>query len=81
MESQFTVEEKRKWLLKKHLKDHCFAYILDVVLTMVFAFLLLSLCKAESIMLGMVISFVWAMGRVIWQIYYYKKEYVDINVK
>ena len=28
MESNFSVEEKRKFMLKKHIKDHLFEYIL-----------------------------------------------------
>ncbi len=81
MDSQFTVTEKRKWLLKKHMKDHAFEYILDIVITMAFAFLLLKLCKAEDILLGMLLSFAWASGRIVQQIHYYKKEYVNMNVK
>ncbi len=29
----------------------------------------------------MLLSFAWALGRVMQQIYYYKKEYVNIDVK
>ncbi len=81
MESQFTVQEKRRWLLKKHIKDHAFEYILDIILTMLFAYLLLKWCKAEDIMLGMVLSFAWGFGRVLQQILYYKKEHINVDIK
>lgn len=81
MESQFTAQEKRKWLFKKHLKDHAFEYVLDIVLTMVFAYLLLKLCKAENIVLGIFLAFAWSLGRSIRQIHWYKKDYLDMIVK
>ncbi len=81
MESIFTVSEKRKWMLKKHLKDHAFEYVLDIVLSILYSFILLKLCKAENMVLGVAVAFVWSLGRVVWQIYCYKKEYVDIDIK
>ena len=81
MESKFTVEEKRKWLLKKHIKDHAFEYVLDIVLTMLYTYILLKWCKAEDVILGMIIAFAWGLCCVIRKIQCYKKEYVNIHVK
>ncbi len=81
MSEQFSVEEKRKWMLKKHIKDHAFEYLLDIVLTMVFAFVILTLCKAENVWLGLVIAFLWSVVSVIKQICSYKREYINLNIK
>ncbi len=80
MEDQFTTEEKRKWQLKKHLKENAFAYLLDILSSMLFAYLLLKLCRAEEIAFGLLLSFAWALGRVIQQIHHCKKDYIDRDI-
>lgn len=77
MKPAFTAAEKKKWRLQKHLKDHGFEYVLDMVLTMLFAYILLKLCRAEYILPGMALSFAWALGRAVQQVCQYKKDYVD----
>lgn len=81
MKSSFTVEEKRKWLLKKHLKDHGFEYVVDILVPMLFAFILLKICKSEDIALGIIVSFVLGILKVMTQIRYYKKDYLNVDVK
>ncbi len=81
MSSRFTTEEKRRWLLKKHIKNHLFEYALDLIGPVVIAVLLLYICKAEDILLGAVLAFFFALGRVVYDIVHYKKEYVDLSIK
>lgn len=78
---KFTNEEKRKFLLKKHLKDHLFEYILDIILPLIFTMVLLLLCKAEKFSYGIIISLSFSIGKVIYNIYHYKKDYLDIDIK
>lgn len=79
--SHFTVEERKRYLIKKHIKDHLFEYILDFIGPMILTWMILRLCKAQEIGYGMLLSFVYSLGRVLYNIYYYKKEYVDVDVK
>ncbi len=81
MESKFTTEEKRNWLLKKHIKNHLFEYVLDLIGPVICAVILLYVCGAEDILLGAVLAFFFALGRVIYDIVHYKKEYVDMSIK
>ncbi len=81
METGFTVKEKRQWMLKKHIKDHALEYIFEILGTMIYTFILLKVCKAEYVLWGVVLSFAWSLGRVISQIRYYKKEYIDMDIK
>ncbi|MCC8183104.1 MAG: hypothetical protein LIO45_09110 [Clostridiales bacterium] len=81
MNQPFTTEEKRRFRLTKHLKDHLFEYVLDVIGPMVFAAVLLYLCEAERIVYGLLLALAWGVGRVVYHLYHYKKEYIDIDVK
>ncbi len=81
MENKFTLEERRRSLLKRHIKEHLFEYVLDVVGTVVCAVILLKICKAEEIFFGGVLAFVYALGKVVYQIVHYKKEWIDVDIK
>ncbi|MCD7917510.1 MAG: hypothetical protein LUF84_03480 [Clostridiales bacterium] len=80
MNQSFTTEEKRRFRLKKHLKDHLFEYVLDILGPMAFAAVLLYLCEAERFAYGILLGLAWGVGRVAYRLYHYKKEYIDINV-
>ncbi|HBA37947.1 MAG TPA: hypothetical protein DCY94_04430 [Firmicutes bacterium] len=77
----FTVEEKRKFMFKKHLKYHTFEYILDIIMPSILTLILLYICKAEKILYGIIVSLVYSIGKVLYSIYHYKKEYIDIDIK
>ena len=51
MESNFDKEEKRKYLLIKHVKNHLFEYVLDFIGPIVLTAFILYLCKAEEYMI------------------------------
>lgn len=77
----FNKEEKRNYMLKKHLKDHLFEYILDFIGPMVLTIILLYFCKAEEFLYGILLSFFYSLGKTIYNIYHYRKEYIDIDIK
>ena len=77
----FTVEEKKKFMFKKHLNDHLFAYVYDFVGPLVLTVLLLYLCKAEEFWYGIILSLFYSLGKTVYNIYHYKKEYIDIDIK
>lgn len=78
--TKFNKQEKKKYLLKKHLKDHLFEYILDFIGPMVLTLIILYLCKAQEIIYGVVFSFFYSLIKTIYNIYHYKKDYID-NLK
>ncbi len=80
MSSQFTTDEKRRWRLKKHLRNHLFEYVLDLILPVVFVVLILYICKAEYILRGAVLTFFLRLCSVISDIVHYKKEYIDLDL-
>ena len=81
MDSKFTYKEKRKFMLKKHIQNHWFEYALDVVGPLIFTVILLYVCKAEHIIYGIIISLVYSIIKLAYNLYHYKKEFIDINIK
>lgn len=81
MGSAFTEAEKRKFMQKKHLKDHLFEYILDFIGPILFTMLLLYFCKAEEPLFGIILSVAYSTGKTVYNIRSYKKKYIDIDKK
>lgn len=81
MNSNFSVEEKRKFMFKKHLKDHLLEYIFDFIGPVLLTILILYLCKAERFIYGIIVSIAYSTGKTVYNIYHYKKEYIDVDVK
>ena len=81
MNSNFSKEEKRKSMLKKHIKDHIFEYILDIIGPMLLTILVLHLCKAQDYIYGIILSLAYSFGKVLYNIHYYKKEYINVDIK
>lgn len=81
MNGNFSKEEKRKFMLKKHIKDHLFEYILDIIGPMLLTILVLHLCKAQDYIYGIILSFAYSLGKVLYNIHYYKKEHINIDIK
>lgn len=81
MSNSFSKEEKRKYLFKKHMKDHLFEYVLDFIGPILLTILLLYLCKAEEFVYGIIVSIAYSTGKTIYNIYHYKKDYVDTDIK
>lgn len=81
MSENFSKEEKRKYMFKKHIKNHLFEYILDFVGPILLTILLLYLCKAENFIYGIVLSIACSFGKLLYNLHYYKKEYIDVDIK
>lgn len=81
MESNFSKGEKRKYMLKKHIKNHLLEYILDFIGPILLTALILYICKAEKYIYGIVLSAAYSLGSIIYNLHHYKKEYIDIDIK
>ena len=77
MGDSFSKEEKRKHMLKKHIKNHLFEYVLDFIGQILITILLLYMCKAEEFLYGIIVSVVYSTGKTIYKKKKKKKEYVD----
>lgn len=81
MSNSFSKEEKRKYMFRKHIKNHLFEYILDFIRPILLTALILYLCKAENYIYGIVLSVAYSFGSLVYNLYHYKKEYTDIDIK
>lgn len=77
----FTKEESRKYMFKKHLRNHAFEYILDIIGPVLLTLILLHLCKAENYFYGILVACIYALTKTAYNIYHYKKEYIDVDIK
>lgn len=78
MNSKFTREEKQKFKLRKHIKDHLFEYILDVVgIVLVTLLVLYLLNREDKFIFGIAASLVYGIIKTIYKIYSYKKDYLN----
>lgn len=81
MECNFNKEEKRKYMFKKHIKNHLFEYVLDFIGPILLTTFILYLCKAENYIYGIILSVAYSFGGLFYNLYHYKKEYIDIDIK
>lgn len=81
MQSSFSQKEKRNYMFKKHLKNHLFEYVLDFIGPILLTVLLLYLCKAENIAPSILFAIAYSFGKILYNLHYYKKEYIDIDIK
>lgn len=79
MNQHFTVEEKRKFRFQKHIKNHLFEYILDLIGPVLLTLLILYLCGAERYLYGIALSAAYSAGRLAYRLRCYKKEYIDLE--
>lgn len=80
MNSKFTQEEKRKWLLKKHIKDHIFEYVFDFIEPIILTMFILYLCEVEQFLYGIILSVAYSLIKIFYHLYHYKKEYIDVDI-
>ncbi len=74
--SSFTPQEKRKFKLTKFIKDHWFEWLVESACTCLFVWLLLKACGAVKIPLGMVLTLVYCLFKVLYEIGCYAKDYL-----
>lgn len=79
MESNFSKKEKRNYMFKKHIKNHIFEYILDFIGPILLTIFMLYICKAENYIYGIIVSIAYSFGSIGYNLYHYRKEYIDIK--
>ena len=67
--------------LRNIFKDHLFEYIADFIGQMLFTILIMYICKAEDFLRGIIVSTAYYFTKLIYNLYHYKKEYINVNIK
>lgn len=81
MDSSFNKEERRKYMFRKHIRNHLFEYILDFIGPVVLTAFVLYMCNAEKYIYGIVLAIAYSAGKTVYNLYHYKKEYTNIDIR
>lgn len=81
MSNKFSIEEKRQFMFKKHIKEHLFEYISDFIGQILLTILIMYICKAEDFLSGIIVSTAYFLSKLIYNLYHYKKEHINVNIK
>ena len=68
-------------MFRKHIKNHLLEYAFDLIGPVLLTAFLLYLCKAEEFLYGIALSVAYSVGKLLYNLYHYKKEYIDIDIK
>lgn len=78
---KFSKKEKQNYMFKKHIQNHLFEYILDFVGPILLTALILYICKTQEFIYGIILSIFYSLGKLVYNLYHYKKEYINIDIK
>ena len=79
--SDFTREEKRSFRRKKFIKDHAFEWVVDTVLTLLLILLVLWLSETKTYTVGIISTIIYNLAKVLYQIKWFEKDYLDREEK
>ena len=68
----FTPRERKRYLLKKHLKGHLFEYVLELVFAVLLALLIVYLSHGTNYWAGVLPAAVYSVGRSLYEIRSYQ---------
>lgn len=71
-------EEMEEWGMtswKEYIREHLFEIYADFIGPILLTALLLYLCKAEEFMYGILLSIAYSLGKLIYRLSHYNKEY------
>lgn len=77
----FTTTEKKRFRLKKHLKARAFDYLLELVKNLAFTELILLACGGGNYIKGAVLAAGYTLGWALYDIWHYKKEWLDVDYR
>ena len=79
--SAFTPEEKRKFRLKKYLKDKAFEFAILAVKNVIFTELVVWVCGGANYLMGLVLALGYSLGWMTFEVVSYKKEWLEVDIK
>lgn len=76
--SKFTSEEKRNYMFRKHIRNHLFEYVMDIIVMIILSVVFMTVSGAENIGAGVICAVLLGIARVFVQLNNYKKEYIEL---
>lgn len=78
--SGFTTEEKRKFRMKKYIKEHLFNFMIGLVGNILLVLVVLYLCGGTKYALGILLTVAYSLGKDAYSLRDYKKDYLDVDL-
>lgn len=77
----FTVEEKKRFRLKKHLRARAFDYGMELLKNLILTEIVVWACGGEKFLTGAVMAAGYTIGWALYDIIHYKREWLDLDIK
>ncbi len=77
----FTDKEKKRFRMKKYLKEHIFDFVLELCINVAFTLLIVYICEGEKYWLGAILAVLYSIVKIFAEIRMYKKYYLDVIIK
>lgn len=77
---KFTEKEKKSFLLKKHIKNHMFEYIVETIINVAFADLIVYISGGSEYLLVSLLAVVYSIFKILYNLKSFKKDFIDIKV-
>lgn len=77
--SGFTTAEKRKYHLKKYIKEHLFNFCIGMIGNILLVLIVLYFCGGTNYGLGVLLAIIYSLGKGLYSLRDYKKDYLDVD--
>lgn len=79
--SAFTTKERKSFFFRKHIKEKAFEYLLRLAGSVLLTEAVVYLCGGRNFGLAAVLAAGYTLGGAVYDLYYYKKEWLDVDTK
>lgn len=79
--SGFTEKEKAAFLLKRHIRNHMFEFVLEIIVNVALADLIVYISNGNEYVFVSALAFIYSIIKILYNLWVFKKEYISINLK
>lgn len=76
----FTPAEKRRFLMRKYIREHIFDFVLGLVCNCLYVVLIVFLCGGTRYLLGVLLAVVGTIIRAAYSLRWYRKDYLNVDI-
>ena len=76
----FTPAEKRRFLMRKYIREHIFDFVLGLVCNCLYVVLIVFLCGGTRYLLGVLLAVVGTIIRAAYSLSWYRKDYLNVDI-
>ena len=77
----FTVKERKRFRLRKHIKEKAFEYLLKLAGSILLTEAVVYLCGGRDFLRAALLAAGYTVGGVLYDIHHYKKEWLDVDIQ